>query len=226
MMEQMALKDYKQYQDAAEDNDIGGGVNLSGLLDSGDGSSNGAPLMKALIPQSVSSASMPVEQQKWPTLQAAGKNNTSAASPPLVQSIKKLAIQHNTLAMVLKQPTSLMDDDDGMVPMPWLEPQSKQVKETDTPWPLPADSKEADPLPLVSPAAWSTGAASKELFKGAKLTPPPADWEARLREKEENDHKSNLLHHQFWNPSHEDYDEKRFYDPMIEKYKCPFPGCE
>jgi hypothetical protein len=231
MMEQMALKDYSQYKEAAEDQDVGGGVALPNLLNDDDGGSdNGISLIEPMVPQVVSKARIAIEQQTWPSLQAsaqaAGKHLGPAVSSTLEENMKRLAIKHGVHAKVWQEePSKLINDDDDMVPMPWPAPKPQEPKIVVTPWPLTADYKKGDPLPKA-PAPWATGAAAKELFKDAKATPVTPDWEARLRGKEKADHQSNLLHHQFWNPEHEDYDPERFYDPMIERYKCPFPGCE
>jgi hypothetical protein len=237
MMEQMAMKDYNHYQAAAEDKEVGGGVNLPSLLNEDAASDNGVSLMEPLIPHAAAStAKIALEQQMWPSLQAAEPSTpnraAAAVSSTLVENMMKLAIKHNIPAEVLKQGSlDLIDGDDDIIPMPWPNLKKETVQNTQktrlttTPWRLPADYKSGDPLPKA-PIVWASGAASKELFKDAKPTPLTQDWEARLREKEKKDHKSNILHHQFWNPTHEDYDPERFYDPMIEKYKCPFPGCE
>jgi hypothetical protein len=230
MMEQMALKDFNRYQLAAQDHEVGGGVTLPNLLNDEAASDEGANLMAPLIPEAASTAKMAIEQQDWPIFQA---TKPSAASATLVENMKKLALRHDIpIKITERNSISVMDDDDDMIPVPWpsVKKQDKahktqEPKITATPWPLPSDYEEGDPLPKA-PAPWCSSNASKELFNDAKPTPPTQDWEARLREKEEKEHKANVLHHQFWNPTHEDYNPERFYDPMIEKYKCPFPGCE
>ncbi|TID18580.1 hypothetical protein E2P81_ATG06490 [Venturia nashicola] len=90
-------------------------------------------------------------------------------------------------------------------------------------WPLPEDYKKGDPLP-PPPKAWTaTAAASKELFPGAKPTPPPSDWDGMNQSIITANNKTNLLHYHFLNPAHRDIE--RFYNPLIEKYKCPMPDC-
>jgi hypothetical protein len=223
MMEQMALKDYSQYRAAAEDQDVGGGVALPNFLTDDDGGKEDRiSLMEPLVPQVVSPARMAIEQQSWPSLQAsakaAGKHAAPVTSNALEENMKKLAVKHGV-------PAKVLENDDDLIPMPSPTDMVQELKVIAKPWPLPTDYEKGDPLPKA-PAPWATGGVAKELFKDAKATPMSPDWEARLRAKEKVDHKSNLLHHQFWNPEHEDYDAERFYDPMIEKYKCPFPGCE
>jgi hypothetical protein len=236
MMEQMVLKDFNHYRLAAEDNEVGGGVDLPSLLNEDNQSDDGVTLMEPMVPQQASAAKVDAKQREWPSLQSAGPSFASRASTgasnTLVENMKQLAIKHNISATGIEhKPANWMDNNDDMIPLPWpSEEQNRahkiqETKLTATPWPLPVDYKEGDPLPKA-PVPWASGSVSKRLFKDAKPTPMTPDWEARLRKKEEKDHKSNILHHQFWNPAHEDYDSERFYDPMIEKYKCPFPGCE
>ena len=202
-MEQMTRKDCSEFQDAAKDTEEGGGVNIPDLLNDDDDKTIGeASLMEPLVPDSTSSATMLAEQQKWPIVTTARRAPTQA-SVELTENMGKLSVKYG-------------------VPLS-TQPQEQQVDAN--PWPLPQDYKMKDKLPQ-KPVPWASGATSKSLFPGARATPPAADWEHRLKEKEEKDHKSNFLHLQFWNPTHEDYDAERFYDPMTEKYKCPFPGCK
>jgi hypothetical protein len=202
MMEQMALKDYFQYQDAAKDEDKEGGVVLDMLDD--DTSTVAGLLMEPMVPEKVEPKGLLLKQQGWPTLAAAV--SSSVPSLDLAANMEALSIKHGGSQ--------------------WSRPKRQQeLKVEANPWPLPDEYKKGGALP-VAPPAWSAGSTSKDLFPGATQTPISPDWDALLRAKEEKDHKSNLFHHQFWNPAHEDYDAERFYDPMIEKYKCPLPGCE
>lgn len=202
-MEQMALKDCAQYLEAAKDDEEGGGAALPDLL----GEEDDITWLDSFEPikpeQPATQAALAVNQQKWPALAAAAAKLKDAGAVPreLTESMQALAIKS------------------GKPVLP-----SQELKIEPNPWPLPADYKPGDPLP-TKPPAWSSGTASKDLFRGAKATPVTPDWELLLKQHVEKDHKSNLLHHQFWNPAHEDYDAERFYDPMLEKYKCPFPGC-
>lgn len=87
-------------------------------------------------------------------------------------------------------------------------------------WPLPNGYKKGDPLP-PPPKAWTSNAASsKELFPAA---PPTPDWESKNAAIVTSNNKTNLLHYHFMNPAHQDIE--RFYNPLIEKYKCPLPDC-
>lgn len=76
-----------------------------------------------------------------------------------------------------------------------------------------------------TPSAWNTGASSTALFPKAKETPISNEWQKRLAELDDKGHHRNILTWQFWNPAHPDYDPNRFYDPIIEKHRCPFPEC-
>lgn len=78
---------------------------------------------------------------------------------------------------------------------------------------------------------WS-GNTSQVLFKGAKATPPPADYERMLqrREEEAEAHPNNdLMRARFWDPSWEHFNANVFKkwdeEYMVEVYQCPFPGC-
>jgi hypothetical protein len=49
------------------------------------------------------------------------------------------------------------------------------------------------------------------------------EWQERQKALQQEGHKSSILTFQFWNPAHPDYEEGRFFDPIIEKHLCPFP---
>jgi hypothetical protein len=78
----------------------------------------------------------------------------------------------------------------------------------------------------VKPAPWGATNTSKDLFPAAKATPATDEWQNRQQELNKQDKKSNILTFQFWNPASPDYDPHRFYDPIIEKHRCPFPTCD
>jgi hypothetical protein len=73
---------------------------------------------------------------------------------------------------------------------------------------------------------WCGKNTSKKLFPQAKATLTSNEWQERSNALRREGHKSNILTFQFWNPAHPDYDPNRFYDPIIEKHRCPFPGCD
>ncbi|KAF2424896.1 hypothetical protein EJ08DRAFT_681732 [Tothia fuscella] len=202
-MQAMALKDCTPYIDAARDDDKGGGAALN-LMDKGEDDDDEITWLDSYEPlapdQAPVAPMMSIDQQTYPTLAAAVAKRNASGGVSLSEEMQALNIKNG-----------------GAV-----KPQQAKIEAN--PWPLPADYKPGDPLP-TKPPVWG-GSSSKELFKEAKATPMTTDWEKRLKEHSEKDHKSNILHHQFWNPTHEDYDAERFYDPMLEKYKCPFPGCD
>ena len=76
---------------------------------------------------------------------------------------------------------------------------------------------------------WGTGKSSQLLFKDAKPTPRPGDWQA-WREHDEQEladsDNSNLFHTRFWDRSSSDYVIPHCYNPLIDKYCCPMPECE
>lgn len=75
-------------------------------------------------------------------------------------------------------------------------------------------------------SAWGVDNASKTLFPKAQPTPAPSEWQKRQQELHKEDRKTNIMVSQFWNPASKDYDPDRFYDPIIEKHRCPFPTCD
>ena len=76
----------------------------------------------------------------------------------------------------------------------------------------------------VPRTAWAGGQSSKTLFAEAKPTPPSA--EALARQDAEASSGGNLFTTRFWDKNSKDYDVERFYHSVLEKYVCPFPGCE
>jgi hypothetical protein len=76
------------------------------------------------------------------------------------------------------------------------------------------------------PVPWGANNASKALFPAAKTTPATNEWQVRQQALDKEGKKSNILTFQFWNPASPDYEPDRFYDPIIEKHRCPFPTCD
>jgi hypothetical protein len=77
-----------------------------------------------------------------------------------------------------------------------------------------------------APAPWGGEATTKELFPAAKLTKSADEWAKRLLARDTETRKNNVLVSQFWNPASSDFQQGRFYDPVMERHRCPFPGCE
>lgn len=76
---------------------------------------------------------------------------------------------------------------------------------------------------------WSTGHSSQVLFKDAKPTPPPGDWQAWREHDEQELAKSNgtnLFRTRFWDRHSSEYVIPRCYNPLIDRYCCPMPECE
>ncbi|KAK5167591.1 uncharacterized protein LTR77_007290 [Saxophila tyrrhenica] len=79
------------------------------------------------------------------------------------------------------------------------------------------------------PLARTTGATSQVLFKDAKPSNGnPAYWAKALEEREDSvvGHGSNLFKSRIWDPYAAEYNPKRFYNTLIEKYCCPIPDCD
>jgi hypothetical protein len=193
VMETLASRDYSSYLEAAKDDEKEGGV----LLDCSDVIwDDEHELPKPLIPdRPMVPPRLLIHQQIWPELCEA---NPSGGVDLLGKGIDKLSV----------------NNDKGFKP--------NEGKLNVEAWPLPAGWKKGDPLPSP-PKAWTSNAASKQLFPAAKPTPPPADWEGMSAAIVQSNHKTNLLHYHFMNPAHKD--TERFYNPLIEKYKCPMPEC-
>lgn len=69
---------------------------------------------------------------------------------------------------------------------------------------------------------------SKSLFPNAKSSPITTAWATHLeniRDEEAHADRNNMLRLRFWHPEHQDYDPDRLYNPLIERYCCPFPFC-
>jgi hypothetical protein len=74
--------------------------------------------------------------------------------------------------------------------------------------------------------AWDTGNTSQVLFKDAKPTPMPGDWQGILKHREEEQaNDKNILNSRFWDPTSKEFDSSLFYDHVIFKYSCPFKDC-
>ena len=73
--------------------------------------------------------------------------------------------------------------------------------------------------------AWGTTSTSTILFPKAMATPATNEWQQKQQEIHQEDRKFNILKSQYWNPVSKDYQPDRFYDPVIEKHRCPFPAC-
>lgn len=77
--------------------------------------------------------------------------------------------------------------------------------------------------------AWNAGRSSQVLFKGAKPTPPTADWDRVLKKRQEEAQASstkNILHSRFWDPSSKEFDSSIFKNGLTQQYHCPFDGCQ
>lgn len=81
-----------------------------------------------------------------------------------------------------------------------------------------------------TPKAWGNGATTaSSLFSDTKPTPVTADWDAAVKAHDEHselDKRKNMFHNRFWDPADAGWDAERFFNPIIERYMCPFPQCE
>lgn len=78
--------------------------------------------------------------------------------------------------------------------------------------------------PARPPNPWNIGGPSSKIIgPSARATPAVYAWMAKAKEVECNS--TNLMHTQFWNPDSKDYDPYLFFDPIVERFGCPMPGC-
>lgn len=194
-MENLSAGDYKSYLDAALDDQPGGGVPL---IEGPIQWDEDYELVKPLLPdRPMVPPRMPLKQRMWPEIGEANGGGVDL----LGKGMENMSVETK--------------DERGIKP--------NTGKLNVEAWPLPEGYKKGDPLP-PPPKAWTTkAAASKELFPGAKPTPPPSDWDGMNQSIVTANNKTNLLHYHFMNPAHRDIE--RFYNPLIEKYKCPLPDC-
>ncbi|QDS75951.1 hypothetical protein FKW77_003314 [Venturia effusa] len=195
VMGNLSAGDYRSYLDAAFDPHPGGGVPL---IEGPIKWDEDHELVKPMLPSKpMGSSRMPLKQRMWPELGEANGGGVDL----LNTDMEDLSITNKGRR----------------------EAKQNAGKLNVEAWPLPTDYKPGDPLP-PPPKAWTTkAAASRELFPEAKPTPPPSDWDGMNQSIVTANNKTNLLHYHFMNPAHRDIE--RFYNPLIEKYKCPLPDC-
>jgi len=189
----------------ANDSDVGGGVQLPhNMLDD---DLKDETLEPTLLPQQPAMRnSMLVTQQNFPGLQAA---NSRSSDVDLLTSMENVSISTSTAEGLKSKPMKLVAN-----PLPICEDSAAFMQAI--------RSGSAD----KTMSTWKSGSSSKQIFPDAKPTPVTADWQAVIDAKKQQDHKSNLLAYQFWNPAHRDYNPERFFNPILEEYRCPFPVCE
>jgi len=190
------------FLEAAVDTDEGGGVML-GVLDHPNDSTHLGPSLEPQKPNA--NRHIPVQQQAWPELAAPNPRSTSAE---VVNGIKNLSISSRTAEVPDSKPIKVESD-----ALPNLESLPAYVEPT---------ASTSSPQP-----AWSTGSASHRLFPDAQAssTQLATHRQSAIASKADLDHRQNILQHQFWNPNHPDYNAERFYNPILESYRCPIPGC-
>nr|OQO27401.1 hypothetical protein B0A51_05037 [Rachicladosporium sp. CCFEE 5018] len=82
------------------------------------------------------------------------------------------------------------------------------------------------PKPAPPAKAWGTHNTTKALFPSARPTPPDAIARARNAERALATQPRDIRETRFWDPTDPSYDAERFFDPLLERYQCPFPGCD
>jgi hypothetical protein len=189
----------------ANDPDVGGGVQLP--RDMLDDDLNDETLEPSLRPhQPAMRNSILVTPQSFPELQAA---NSRSGDVDLLTSMEDVSISTPTVEGLKPKSMKLMAN-----PLPICEDSDAFMQAI--------RSGNAD----RATSAWTSCSASKQLFPDAKPPSVTADWQVVIDAKNEQNHKSNLLEYQFWNPAHRDYNPERFFNPILEEYRCPFPVCE
>jgi len=190
------------FLEAAVDTDEGGGVML-GALDRSNDSMDLGPTLEPQRPNA--NRHIPVQQQAWPELAASNPRSTSVE---VINGIKNLSISSMAAKVPDSKPIKVESD-----PLPGLEDLPAYTEPT-------ASTSSAQP-------AWSSGSASSKLFPAAQPSPTPlaTPWQSAVDSKAAPDHRHNILQHQFWNPARPDFNAARFYNPIVESYRCPIPGC-
>lgn len=196
--------DNNNYIDATKDEDQTGGVKL-GMLDEAVTASGLASTIEPDRPNAM--GKIPVKQQTWPELSAA--NPQTKQTDLLSDDFESMSISKPPKPMhVTANPLPLCEDSTSFIAA------------------VTSASSSTAAAGGTPRAAWSTESTSKSLFPDAKPTPPTSDWAAVIAAKEAAEHRSNILQYQFWNPTHRDYNPERFYNPILEEYRCPFPVCD
>lgn len=92
------------------------------------------------------------------------------------------------------------------------------------------DDTASEATTTASPTAWGTGQTSTALFPGARASAPPAgDWSAIVQQRENEivaNAPKNIMDTRFYDPASSDYHVELFFHSVLEKYRCPFPGCD
>ena len=73
------------------------------------------------------------------------------------------------------------------------------------------------------PVAWTTGNSSQTLFKDAKPTPVPGDWDG-WNKYEKGD--KNMQQGPWWDKHSVHYRVPECYNPITRKYECPMADCK
>ncbi|KAI4669555.1 uncharacterized protein J4E79_001600 [Alternaria viburni] len=64
---------------------------------------------------------------------------------------------------------------------------------------------------------------SSVLFPNAKPKAPPSDFSISAHDEiMEKEHGRNIFSFRFWDPMSDDWNPERFWDPIVNKYYCPF----
>jgi len=195
----------KDFTQAAVDLDEAGGVNL---LDDGAAPS----LQEPIVPLKVAGGKGEIEE-RWPTLPIGKK-----LEEILVERLASFDIDHGLRKKGKAKEEPANDS--------WeMDLAAKSFSDYNA----PADAIEANNLEEgdIGKPAWGTGDTSvSKLFPGAKRTPMFTDWQTALEEQQKSELTNNVLSPAFWDPLHKDHDPEHFFNPVIEKYVCPFPTCQ
>ncbi|TKA73067.1 hypothetical protein B0A49_02150 [Cryomyces minteri] len=196
-----------------ENEDDAGGVTLGPLEDDSEG---GLALPRPLQAESDLIYLHETVESTWPALpgMSASRRGTNASVSSVAGGIRKFYIDSSSPANCRGVPK-------GSAGYSHITKQTR---------PLPSsrlssasNDNDADTHPV-----W-VGATSAELFPNAHPTPVTSEWSAQLAAideqwKKEND--TNIFRVRFWDPTAPDYDPDKFWDTVLELYRCPFVDCE
>jgi len=195
----------KDFMQAAVDMDEAGGVNV---LDDSTALGLQAPivLLKA-------SGGKGKAEERWPALQISKEHDEAI--------VERLASVDINDGLRMKGKVKEKSAHDAWEMDMAAKPFSEYIAPTDA---IEGNSPEDQG---TEKSAWDIGNTSaSKLFSGAGPTPMFTDWEAALEKQQKHVSTNNVLNPAFWDPLHKDHDPERFFNPVLEKYLCPFPTCQ
>ncbi|KAF2102392.1 hypothetical protein NA57DRAFT_71391 [Rhizodiscina lignyota] len=222
VMDDPGRADKEDYENAARDTDVSGGVSITHLF---GGESDPPGLVSPLQPQksgNVGSGSrlndafpalLPIGEKTGNASNSQDLGGTTLVLPDRTKKKKK--------DRPLEKETHPLD-----MPVEDYEKRLKNVK-------VHVSGQKEDPTPAEAAAAagqetakpWAKGSsASKELFRDAKPTPPTTNWQKRADEQNEQQAKTFVPKGRF-DPDDPNFVLEYFRHVITENWVCNFPKC-